>query len=223
MAVLTLAETFARLYVINLPERQDRRRAVLKELNSLKIGADCPNLEIFAAIRPDSAGEFPSLGARGCYLSHLAILKAARDRQLANLLIMEDDLGFSPLFVKHQSEILAELFSDAARPWDFLYLGHVLPPAVAGATAPGQVDWHITQATLQTTHCLAINGAILDRLITFLEQLLSRPAGHPDGGPMHVDGAYSTGPKPRDYHPGGPALFSDPVLFPERCGGAEMV
>ena len=33
---------------------------------------------------------------------------------------------------------------------------------------------------------------MLPRLVDFLETVLRRPPGHPDGGPMHVDGAYCT-------------------------------
>jgi len=39
---------------------------------------------------------------------------------------------------------------------------------------------------------MMINGAAIPRLIDSFETMLSRPAGHPLGGPMHVDGAYST-------------------------------
>jgi glycosyl transferase, family 25 len=189
-----LDQLFERLYVINLPERQDRRRAVLRELQQLQISPNTAKLDIFPAIKPETAGDFPSIGARGCFLSHLAILTAARDQQLGNVLIMEDDVGFSPSFVKYQSPILAEL---TRLNWDFLYLGHVLPslpvPKPTRLSAPGSfVDWQITTVGLQTTHCLAINGQILPRLVEFLEELLTRPAGHPQGGPMHVDGAYST-------------------------------
>ena len=83
--------------------------------------------------------------------------------------------------------------ADAVRPgdWDFLYLGHGLPPASGGRFRP-----HV--GPIMTAHFLAVNGRCLPALIGFLETVLSRPPGHPDGGPMHVDGAYSTF---RSQHP----------------------
>ena len=39
---------------------------------------------------------------------------------------------------------------------------------------------------------MVINGPAISTLIGGLEKILSRPAGHPRGGPMHLDGAYST-------------------------------
>ncbi|MEX1060616.1 MAG: glycosyltransferase family 25 protein, partial [Methyloceanibacter sp.] len=60
--------------IINLEHRTDRRIAMQKQLS--RIGWQA---EFFAAIRPDIAADFPSIGARGCFLSHLAVLKNARD------------------------------------------------------------------------------------------------------------------------------------------------
>jgi len=33
--------------------------------------------EFFPAVRPETAQGFPWIGARGCFLSHLAVLKSA--------------------------------------------------------------------------------------------------------------------------------------------------
>lgn len=37
-----------------------------------------------------------------------------------------------------------------------------------------------------------MNSVIFESLIAFLEKLQQRPPGHPDGGPMQIDGAYTT-------------------------------
>jgi glycosyl transferase, family 25 len=39
---------------------------------------------------------------------------------------------------------------------------------------------------------VVINGPAISTLINRLETILSRPPGHPLGGAMHVDGAFST-------------------------------
>lgn len=177
---------FERIYVVNLPERTDRRKMIVAELERVGLPLTSNRVELFPAIKPESAGEFPNIGARGCFLSHLSILKQARQARLANVLIMEDDLAISPLFQIYQERLIEQVkYSD----WGFLYLGHCHRFEDIGDNAPFQLKPF--SGGLQTTHFYAINGAILDRLIEFLEAILQRPYGHPDGGPMHVDGAYS--------------------------------
>ena len=59
-------------YVINLEDRTDRRAEMEQQLR--RVGWQAA---FVAAIRPVDAGDFPSVGARGCFLSHLATLKQA--------------------------------------------------------------------------------------------------------------------------------------------------
>jgi glycosyl transferase, family 25 len=208
-----LSQSFDRIYVVNLPERSDRRRDMLQELDQVGVSAETPNLEIFAAIKPTEPGDFPSIGARGCFLSHLGILKAAQVAQLDQFLILEDDLAFSHFFIQHQATILAQLNQ---HPWQMAYFGHVLP--LDPPASPG-FAWQPTQAGLQTTHFFAIKGEILDSLISFLELVLSRPAGHPLGGPMHVDGAYSTF---REQHPQIQTIIANPCLGFQRSSASDV-
>ncbi len=184
---------FDRIYVVNLPERTDRRKTIALELEKAGLPLTPNQIEIFPAIRPDSAGEFPNIGARGCFLSHLAILKQAKKDGLSNILIVEDDLVISNLF-KQQEESLVEQLQQTD--WGFVYFGHSLQSGKKGTV--GQPTSKLQQAKLQpftgsfqTTHFYGVNGTILDRLIEFLEAVQQRPEGHPDGGPMHVDGAYN--------------------------------
>src|SRR5882762_10090022 len=56
---------------------------------------------------------------------------------------------------------------------------------------------------IQTAHFMLINRNSIATIANGLQAILARPAGHPDGGAMHVDGAYSTiraqDPKLRTY------------------------
>ncbi|OBX17596.1 hypothetical protein A9995_15475 [Erythrobacter sp. QSSC1-22B] len=91
---MSFLRTFARIRIINLPERRDRRRAIRRELE--KLGhADNPSVKFFPAIKPDEKGDYTSIGARGVYESQLALLKEAA---LAgdSILILEDDCAFRP-------------------------------------------------------------------------------------------------------------------------------
>ncbi len=180
----SLMDFFAKSYVINLPERRDRRQAMALELKHIGISLPADRVIFFPAVKPLDQGNFPSVGARGCFLSHLAVLIDARNQGLKNVLIMEDDLSFTSTLVQYQTEIIAKL---ANTEWDIVYLGHE-EPIQSGFT----IDLQPAFGPVMKSHFLAVNGRTLDRLVTFLETVLSRPGGHPLGGPMHVDGAYST-------------------------------
>ena len=67
-------DAFERIVVINLRERVDRRREMEAELRRAGIGAGDRRLQFFAGIRPADAGLFPSIGARGCFESHLGVI-----------------------------------------------------------------------------------------------------------------------------------------------------
>jgi glycosyl transferase family 25 len=174
---------FDRVVVINLPERTDRRAGVERELARLGLARHADKVRFFAAVKPTDAGDFPSRGARGCYESHLAVLRQARADGLSNILIVEDDFASSSQLERLQSRLLAQL---ARTPWDMVAFGHDLPPS---DREPVLVP---PPASYGLTHCYAVNAGSFDALIAFLEVMRTRPAGHPLGGPMHYDGALDT-------------------------------
>ena len=70
------------IYFINLDHRTDRLEQITKELNDMGL-----KFKRFPAIKTTP-------GILGCGLSHLAVLKEARDLGLKNVLIFEDDFKF---------------------------------------------------------------------------------------------------------------------------------
>jgi glycosyl transferase family 25 len=78
-----MCEHIDKIIYINLNKRTDRREEIEKELTDFELP-----YERFEAI------ETPSFGILGCGLSHLEVLKMARDRQYKNVLILEDDFTF---------------------------------------------------------------------------------------------------------------------------------
>ncbi len=185
---MTLFDEFDRIAVINLPSRPDRRRAILKDLARAGIAADDPRLVIFPAIRPEDAGAFPSIGAHGCFRSHLGVITAAERDGVQRLLILEDDLQLQDAAC-HAQELLAQGLR--GNDWCFAYPGHtyVLPKQAAGD--PERAVWLTSDAPLVCAHFYALHHQILGPLRQYLEACLQRPAGDPAGGPMHVDGAFS--------------------------------
>lgn len=139
--------------------------------------------EFFRAIRPQEAAGFPSSGARGCFLSHLSVLKKAQNTTAECIVILEDDLNFVPTFVEKWQSVMSVL---ATREWSIFYPGPTLNHLPAGLSrlAP--------EIGVQCTHFMVFHRSVLPILIAGLETILSRPPGHRLGGPMHVDGAYST-------------------------------
>ncbi|MFA5156996.1 MAG: LPS biosynthesis glycosyltransferase [Candidatus Omnitrophota bacterium] len=170
---------FDRVYIINLPERQDRFRRITREL--LRVGADprCRPFEVFKGIRPESTDGFPSIGARGIFLTQLKIFKDALQKGYAKILLIEDDVMFTKSFFSSQELISREL---AQVKWDIIYLGHHLTPGHSPAGLFRNDSYIIFM------HFMGFNKRVLHDLIGFMEAALQRLPGHPDGGPMHSDG-----------------------------------
>jgi hypothetical protein len=180
-------EYFQQIYIINLPQRRDRRREMAQQLKAVGMSFRDPCVRLFEAVRPDDSGPFPSIGARGAFLSHLGVLKDARDKNLSRILIFEDDLNFVPGF---SSKIAAVVAALEREDWSFFYGGYVLTTQVelqnGNLLVPAE-----SSLPIQTAHFIALQGNAIEETIEYLEALLTRSGGDPRGGPMHVDGAYS--------------------------------
>jgi len=162
-------------FVINLPDRTDRRREMEDQLRRVQWQA-----QFACAPKPLDPGGFSSIGARGCFLSHLEILRQALLFR-RNLVLMEDDLNFAGDFTYGWSRAVNALPDN----WSIFYPAHSLIPAAGlHLVAP--------EMSLQQTHFMLINKSVIPMLIEQLQAILSRKPGDPLGGPMHVDGAYST-------------------------------
>lgn len=189
-------------YVINLEGRTDRRAEMEQQLR--RVGWQAA---FFPAIRPADAADFPSVGARGCFLSHLATLKLAGG---GHVLLMEDDLNFVADFARLWDQVFGEL---ETKEWSIFYPGHALSGEPAGLSRIEP-----TKPVL-CAHFLLIHEAALATLIGGLETILSRPAGHPRGGPMHVDGAYTT---IRAQHPDLNTFVFSPSLGFQRSSRSDI-
>lgn len=202
---------FDKSYIINLPERLDRRQEIEQELKRFGLSETSSQIKFFPAIKPNEPGEFPSIGARGSFLSHLTVLKEAKSQNFHNLLIMEDDLSFRNLLIKKQDTVTNELHRLS---WDFAYLGHTL-----NLDLNREIIFQEYSEEIRQSHFLAINGRIINQLVDFLEEILKRPGGHPEGGPMYIDGAYSTF---RKQNPSAITLIANPSLGFQRSSPSNI-
>lgn len=126
-------------------------------------------------------------------------------------MIVEDDLEISAKFKTDQAVIVEQL---CQQDWDFVYFGHV--EEVEQKSPVALVPF---SEGVMTAHFYAVNGKIFDRLLGFLEELQQRPPGHPDGGPMHLDGAYSTF---RAQNPDVVTLIASPNLGWQRSSRSDI-
>jgi hypothetical protein len=200
---MRLANFFKGIFVINLPERVDRRREIVAEL--ARAGVENSRVEIFPGIRPTEAAGFPGIGARGCFLSHLGVLKEAKRRNIAPVLILEDDLMLSRKLLEAQDSLVSVL---EHQDWGFVYLGHVVDVGPVDGVSLRPYDEGV-----MTAHFYGVSASVRDALIEYLELVLTRQPGDPLGGPMHVDGAFSMF---RAQHPEIKTLLAYPSLGGQR-------
>jgi glycosyl transferase family 25 len=200
---------FEKIYIINLPFRTDRKKEILEQLIKIGLNFESPNVELFSAIRPDSQDGFTSIGAKGCFMSHLEILKKSSEAGFNRILILEDDLNFCGDFINRIDKVIDHLKENH---WSIFYGGYEIPPAVSKYFNSGVIDVP-PDFPIGTTHFIAFQKSAIQQLINYLNLLLSREAGDPRGGPMHVDGAYCWF---RNKYPEMKTLISIPILGYQR-------
>lgn len=210
-----MLEHFDLILIINLAHREDRWREILAQFEKIGIPIDGGRVRRFDAVRPDDAGAFPSIGARGCYLSHLGALQIAQASQASSVLIIEDDLDFCKNFPARWSELSPQLHHLS---WDFFYGAGEFNSADARSVG-GELKEMPSNKPIGTTSFIGLKRQAIASSVAFLEAALQRPAGSPDGGPMHVDGAYCW---IRQKTPTLKTLMVTPVLGHQRASRTDI-
>ena len=209
-SAIELFNHFDCTFVINLPERVDRLRAVERELAKLGVPFPSDGVQLFGAIRATEAAGFPSAGYRGCFLSHYGVVKLALERGLKSVLILEDDIAFRPALWQRGAEFLASL---KVAPWDVVYLGHGLDPQ----QLPAGLSPFFGEVPL--LHFYGLKNTIYLRLLSYLDEILTRRPGDPRGCPMSPDGALSLF---RRWNPDVNALVANPSLGFQRSSPSDL-
>jgi glycosyl transferase family 25 len=80
-----MSHNFDKIFFINLDKRTDRLEEITAELQQYNL---YDNSERFQAIH------VPEQGILGCTMSHLAVIKIAKERKYKQILILEDDFYF---------------------------------------------------------------------------------------------------------------------------------
>lgn len=179
-------ELFEAAYVINLPERIDRRRDLEAELRRDGMGSRA-NVRFYRASWPDEAAPFQSRGTKGNFLSHLSILREAQKSGLESVLILEDDAEFEDQMASALTWLVPELL---ALEWGVVQFGYRLSGKTAAPGAgPSLVPF---RGEVFGVHCYAVHRRAMEPLITHLERQLVGTPGDVIYGPMSYDGSINT-------------------------------
>jgi hypothetical protein len=176
---MKLENVFEMSYFINLDERQDRLEYLDSEWYKLNFYP-----ERFPAIKNKN----PALG---CYLSHLEILRKARDAN-KSVIIFEDDVSIINFEDKLIEKVLDEIYN---MDYAMLYLGGNLMKSCY------QVTQHLARLTwAQSTHSYCVNKKYLSQIIDIVEANLT-----------FIDMIYA-----QLIHPNFPCFISVPMMTIQR-------
>jgi glycosyl transferase, family 25 len=157
---------FERAFIVNLPNRTDRRREMERELARVGLSA-----EFFPAFRFDDPANFINIGSRGCFMSHMEALRSAIGAK--SVLMMEDDLNFVRDF-KKRSAIIDKLPAS----WDIFYGSFVGIEFIKG---PQKLIEIAPSREAVGSHFYAVSGRIIADLIAAMEVMLRDSPPGPDG------------------------------------------
>lgn len=180
---MNFIDHFDGVRIINVASRTDRQSETISEFKHHGFQINTETVQFFKAVTPQDSGGFPTPGVKGCFLSHLGVLEEASSAGAKNVLVLEDDIQFSSKLRQYGGSLFEQLNEVD---WDIAYFGHALDDA------KGEAEWKLVEQPMLLAHFYAVNGKTLEKLTTFLHEVLERPPGHPDGGPMHYDGALNT-------------------------------
>ena len=180
-----LATYFDTAYLINLDERVDRLRETQVELQA--VGFE-EAVERFSAVKFAEAEGFENAGTRGCFHSHLNCLENAVKRESEHVLVLEDDVAFSPALATLTPQVTAFLDKNE---WDIVYFGHMQTGDIAHAKkSDEQVEFLPFDREMIGLHFYAVHKRAMGRLIEHMRKCVEETDW--EGGifhPMSPDGA----------------------------------
>jgi glycosyl transferase family 25 len=180
-----LLGTFEATRIINLKAREDRRREITSEFRRLGINLDSEKVRFHEAARFAEAAPFPSLGAKGCYYSHLAVLEEARANNFENILVLEDDCDF---IGDIESKFLRATEELRGKEWDFFFGGHEDVACDENSHAIQQIK---SGTWVRGTHFVAFSKKAIDAIVPYLQKEIQHLAADPVGGARGIDAAYT--------------------------------
>lgn len=151
---------FEKTYCINLDRRPERWKQCEAEFFKHNIV-----VERFSAVdgNPNNIISKLTDGGIGCTLSHLEIFKKAKELNLKNILIFEDDVEFTDNFVDYFNKYHTQIPEE----WNLLYFGGNHNNLPLKKISDNISEVHMTY----TSHAYAVNHTIYDELIVLFTEL----------------------------------------------------
>jgi len=140
---------------INLDRRPERWQRMQRALAAQNLA-----VQRFSAIDGNNVALphnwMHTAGAYGCLLSHVQVVREARNAGASSVLIFEDDAVFDPQFKEKFAHFIKELPDD----WDMLFLGAL------HKDEPVAVSEHISRITkANSTFAYAVRNTVFDEFI----------------------------------------------------------
>jgi GR25 family glycosyltransferase involved in LPS biosynthesis len=163
---LTLgAGVYDKIYIINLEHRTDRKDSVIKQLEKEGItnyefvnavnGNDSTILKLFKKIRKNGS-KIGTTGHLGCLLSHRKVLLKAKEDNVNQFMILEDDVILKDGFM--------DMLNDVVLPeWECIYLSAPLEEKKLFFNG-----W-ARHSKYCTTHAMIIKASIIDYLLDLIK------------------------------------------------------
>lgn len=161
----TLNSYFGKIYCINLDKRIDRWEESKKQFQKVDI-----EVERYSAFDGNQiknvenlfVGHFEKAGQFGCLISHLNVIKKAKESEIPSVVILEDDAVFCDDFNGKLNLGMDEMPED----WDMIFFGsnHVHPPIKIS-------DKIYKLQRAYSAHCYVIRDRMYDELIRLIEPM----------------------------------------------------
>jgi len=156
---------YDKIYIINLEHRTDRKEAVIKQLEKEGMmnyefvnavnGTDSAILKKFKKIRKNGS-KIGTPGHLGCLLSHKKVLLKAKEDNVKQFMILEDDVILKDGFINRLNSI-------SLPDWECIYLSAPLEEKKLFFNG-----W-AKHSKFCTTHAMIIKASIIDYLLDLLK------------------------------------------------------
>lgn len=164
--MITLNDFFQKIYCINLDKRKDRWEECLEEFSKFNL-----DVERFKAFDGKDLQSLSGLndGQVGAIYSHRGVIQKAKESNLENVLILEDDVKFDEdLNIK-----FSEIYNRIPDNWDIILFGgnHIgNNPWAKGELI--KVDENVFRVTHSLAlHCYAVRNTVYDMSIEVLSKM----------------------------------------------------
>jgi glycosyl transferase family 25 len=147
---------FPHIFYINLDKRTDRRQEIETQLHQYNL---YDQAERFPAIHT------PEQGILGCTMSHLAVLRLAKERQYPYVLILEDDFYFT--LPKEELHNNLQHFFETTPDFDVCMISYNLKNST-----PTQDPRILKVIEAQTASGYIVNTSLYDPLIQLYEETI---------------------------------------------------